>query len=104
MLTAGRFSRSAVTALLAASFFSCADAISACDAEWHQNGELPDWANVSFSESNDPMPKPKRRRQKIANRKKSETRSVNPRPRKSADFEFENGDAEDDGFVRQQVD
>lgn len=104
MTTAGRFCRSAVTAVLAVLFFSYSEAISACDAEWHQNGEMPDWANVSFSESNNPVPKPKRRRQKMANRKKSETRSVNSRPRKSADFEFENSDAEDDGFVREQVD
>lgn len=104
MITAGRFCRSAVTAVLAVLLFSYSEAIFACDAEWHRNGELPDWANISFSESNNPVPKPKRRRQKIANRKKYETRSANSRPRKSADFEFENTDADDDGFVREQVD
>jgi len=104
MLAAGQIFRSAVAIFSAIFLFSCSDPISACDAEWHQNGELPDWANVSFSESNNPVPKPKRRRQKMANRKRFEPRLANPRARKFADSEFENRDAEDDGFLRRQVD
>lgn len=69
-------------------------ALAACDAEWHQNGELPDWANVSFAESNNPTPKPRRKRQKVAGKKKRDDRSRTTRATPPQT------DEEDDGFIR----
>jgi hypothetical protein len=72
----------------------CAQPLPACDAEWHQNGELPDWANISFSESNNPTPRPRRKRQKIAEKKKRDDRNRTSRAMQRQT------DEEDDGFIR----
>lgn len=72
----------------------CVQPLFACDAEWHRNGELPDWANVSFAESNNPTPKPRRKRQKVAEEKKRDERS---RTTRATQLQI---DEEDDGFIR----
>lgn len=72
----------------------CVQPLRACDAEWHQNGELPDWANVSFSESNNPTPKQRRKRQKIAEKRKRVDLSRTTRAT------HQQTDEEDDGFMR----
>lgn len=56
--------------------------LAACDAEWHQNGDLPDWSRISFSESNNPelLPEERPRRRAKIRKKKVKRREKLKRP------------------------
>ncbi len=77
--------------------FHAGQSIMACDGEWHRNGELPDWPNISFSESNYPdIEIPERKRP----RRRKKQKPIKANKREKPNLVLEHDYIEDEGFLK----